>query len=265
MRAFLTLTLAALLSACGNRITTLNPTPVRFTTFNVRGGTIDPSHSCTPPTPPAPADPTAPGSADVLVGYQDWRNTVADASGQCQTSNAKRWLGVVTFDMSPVVNDIAAAPFKTLTGTLSFDPVTQPQVGNQLQICALRLDMMTPVPTSGGVVPLNFLTGQNFPATAAPSLGMLPLPASAPFNQITHHGSVTVDGNPPFPTITADVSLMLSDWAGSRPPSLAVAFIPRGPTLAALGIASGTPVPVNRNVQCVTSVRRVSLTVNVGR
>ena len=267
MRTLIAMSLLIALGACGNTVTTLTPTPARFTTFDLRGGTIDPSHPCTPATPPSPSDPAAPTSAEVLVGFQDWRNTIADAGGsQCQTSNAKRWLGVVTFDMTPVVTDIAASPFKTLTGTMSFDPVTQPQVGNQLQICALRLEMMTPAPTASGVVSLNFLTGQNFPGSAQPSLGTLPLPATAPFSAITHHGSVTVDGNPPFPTVTADVSLILSDWASPRPPSLAIVFVPRGPTLAALGIATGTPVPVNRsNEQCVTSIRRVSMTVNVGR
>lgn len=266
MRTLLAMCLVIALSACGNTITTLNPTPVRFTTFDLRGGTIDPNHSCTPATPPAPTDPAAPTSGEVLVGFQDWRNTVTEANGsQCQTSNAKRWLGVVTFDMTPVVTNLSGSAFKTLTGTMSFDPVTLPQMGNQLALCALRLEMMTPPPTANGVVALNFLTGGTFPASAQPSLGTLPLPASAPFGQVTHHGSVTVDGNPPFPTVTADVSLILSDWAASRPTSLAVVFVPRGPTLAALGIASGTPVPPNRNVQCVTSIRRVSMTVNVGR
>jgi hypothetical protein len=267
MRVLLALAVIAPLSACGNKITTINPTPVAFTTFKLSGGTIDPNHPCTPPTPPAPSDPSPPAATEVLVGYQDWRNTVADASGQCQSSNAKRWEGVVTFDMTPVVSNITATPFKTLTGTIDHDPtsVKVPQGFNVIEMCTARLELTTTPPASTGLVTLNFLGGQNFPGSTNPTLGVLNQPPSAPAGQVSHHGSVTVDAAPPFPTVTSDISLILSDWASTRPPSLAIVFVPQGPTLATMGIANGTPVPVNRNVQCVSVLRRFAMTVHVGR
>lgn len=266
VRVLAVLTMVAVVSGCNKKVTTLNPAATMHTTFFQKGGTIDVNGPCTPPIPPASADPAPPAAQRVLVGYQDWRNTYTDAGGtQCQSSNAKRWKGIVTFDMSGVVSALAA-PHNTLSGTLTYHINSNkvPQSFTAIDLCVRSLEMAASAPTANGLVPLNFLTGGNFPASSAPSLGALNLPGLAPLHQITNSGPATVDPAGPDPTVNVDVSLLLSDWANTKPAQLAIAFVPMGPTLAQLGIPN-TPVPITRaNAACISNVKDIALVVHIG-
>jgi hypothetical protein len=266
MRLLAVVTMMAVVSACNKKVTTVNPAATMHTTFVQKGGTIDPNGPCTPATPPATPDPAPPAAQRILVGYQDWRNTLTDAGGtQCQTSNAKRWEGIVTFDMSGVVTAIAA-PHSTLSGTLTYHINSNkvPQSSTGIDLCVKALEIAASVPTANGLVPLNFLTGGNLPTSSPPSLGAINLPALAPVGQITSAGPATVDPAPPDPTVNVDVTMLLSDWANTHPAQLAIAFVPMGPTLTQLGIPN-TPVPPNRSTAaCISNVKDIALVVHVG-
>jgi len=68
MRVLAVLTIVAVVSGCNKKVTTLNPAATMHTTFFQKGGTIDVNGPCTPPTPPASADPAPPAALRVLVG-----------------------------------------------------------------------------------------------------------------------------------------------------------------------------------------------------
>jgi len=267
------LTLVAVVLGCGgggNKVTTLNPPATMHTTFFLTSATIDPDgNPCTPPTPPAPTIPASPAASRLLVGYQDWRNTTSSPGGdQCTSSIAKRWEGVATFDMSSVVTNINATPFKTLTGTLTYHINSNkvPQSPNGIDLCVAKLERVMTIPTVNGLVPLNTLSGGNLPVSITPNLGPLDLPGFAPAGSVTSAGPASVNPAGPDPTVTVEATLMLSDWDGTKEPSLAIAFVPQGPTVVQMGVPSGTPVPPNRSTAaCVSNIKDIALTVNVGR
>jgi hypothetical protein len=266
------LTLVAVVVGCGgggNKVTTLKPPATMHTTFFLTSATIDPDgNPCTPPTPPAPTIPAAPAASTLLVGYQDWRNTTSSGGDQCTSSIAKRWEGVATFDMSSVVTDINASPFKTLTGTLTYHINSNkvPQSPTGIDLCVAKLERVMTIPTANGLVPLNTLSGGSLPVSITPNLGPLDLPGFAPTGTVTSAGPASVNPAAPEPTVTVEATLMLSDWDGTKEPSLAIAFVPQGPTLAQMGVPSGTPVPANRSTAaCVSNIKDIALTVNVGR
>jgi hypothetical protein len=271
-RSFAVLTVVAVVLGCGgggNKVTKLNPPAAMFTTFFLTSATIDPDGDpCTPPTPPAPTIPAAPAAARLLVGYQDWRNTTSSGGDQCTSSIAKRWEGVATFDMSSVVNDINATPFKTLTGTLTYHINSNkvPQSPNGIDLCVASLQRVMTIPTVNGLVALNTLSGGNLPVSIAPNLGPLNLPGFAPAGSVTGAGPASVNPAGPDPTVTVEATLLLSDWDGTKEPLLAIAFVPQGPTVFQLGVPTGTPVPPNRSTAaCVSNIKDIALSVNVGR
>jgi hypothetical protein len=263
-----------LLTACPKTVHTFNPTATSFTSYKLHAGVIDVTGaSCTPATPPAPSDPAPPGAAQVLVGYQDWRNTVTDSGGQqCQTSNAKRWEGAVAFDMSGVIADLDAAPYNLLTGKLVYrvaDTFQNPQPANAIPMCAARLELAAAAPAATGLVDLNGAAGQDFPASNNPSLAPLSLPHTVPLSG-GQAGAWSVDphGFSGFPRVTVDVTWALSDWAASKAPTLTLVLPPTGPTIAQLGVTNAppTPIPVSRSTaECRTFIDSLTLTVNVGR
>jgi hypothetical protein len=270
------LALAILGTACPKNIHTFTPAPSTFTTFKLQAGTIDTSGaSCTPATPPALADPATPGTTEVLVGYQDWRNTVTDSNGQqCGTSNAKRWQGAVSFDMSAVIADLSSAgAFSTAGATLVYrikESFENPAPANATPMCAARVEVASATPVAGGLVVINGATGANFPASSTPSLGALALPDTAPLSGSATQGPATVvaQGFGQFPSVTVDVSLALNDWLATKPPMMTLVLPPIGPTIAQLGITSNppTPIPVSRSTaECHTFIDTVTLTVNIGR
>jgi hypothetical protein len=272
VRVFAVLTMVALVSSCSNTVTRLTPTPTMHTTFFVTAGTVDPDFNpCTPATPPAPTIPAPPAAQRLLVGYQDWRNTTSDTGGDvCTSSIAKRWKGVATFDMSQVASDINATPYKTLSGTLTYHINSNkvPQ-SNAIDMCVASLQMAAAVPTADGFVTLPVGNGQNNPPSSPPTLGALNLPGFAPIGQITTSGPATVNPAGPDPTVSVDVTLLLSDWGSTKPPQLAIAFVPQGPTMAQLGLLTlpdPLPVPTNRSTAaCISNVKDIALVVNVGR
>jgi hypothetical protein len=265
---------ALFLTACPKTVHTFNPAVTTFTTYKLQAGTIDVSGaSCTPATPPAPAEPGPPGAGQVLIGYQDWRNTVTDSSGaQCTTSNAKRWEGSLAFDMSAVIADVST-PFNIAGASLVYrvqNTFQNPAPANASPMCAARVELASAPPATGGIVNINGANGGNFPASANPSLSALPLPATAALQGTTTQGPATVDaqGFAGFPKVTVDVSLALSDWLKTKPPTMTLMLPPIGPTIADLGITNSppNPVPVSRSTaQCNTTFDTVSLTVNIGR
>lgn len=270
-RSFAVLTMVAVVLGCGggNNVTTLTPAATIFTTFFLTSATIDPDgNPCTPPTPPAPTIPAAPAASRILVGYQDWRNTTSSGGDQCTSSIAKRWEGVVTFDMSSVVSNINATPFKTLTGTLTFHINSNkvPQSPNGIDLCVASLQRVMTIPTAGGLVTLNTLSGGNLPVSISPNLGPINLPGFAAAGSATGSGPVSVNPAGPDPTVTVEATLLLSDWGGTKAPSLAIAFVPQGPTVFQLGVPTGTPVPPNRSTAaCVSNIKDLAMVVHVGR
>lgn len=272
MRVFAVLTMVAVVSGCSNTVTRFAPTPTMHTTFFVTRGTIDPDfYPCTPATPPAPTIPAPPAAQRLLVGYQDWRNTTSATNGDvCTSSIAKRWKGVATFDMSQVASDLAT-PHKTLSGTLTYNISSNkvPQSFNGFDMCVASLQMAAAVPTADGFVSLPVGNGQNNPPSSPPSLGALNLPGFAATGQVTNSGPATVNTAPPGPAVSVDVTLLLSDWGATKPPQLAIAFVPQGPTIAQLGLLTQPdplPVPTNRSTAaCISNVKDIALVVNVGR
>lgn len=269
MRPAALLALVSLTTGCPKNVTTFTPTPTTFTTFDLRAGTIDPDGSpCQPETPPPPSLPTMPSGSQVMSGYQDWRNGYTDAGGdQCTTSQAKRWEGIVTFDMSAVASNLAT-PFTTLTGTLDYTMagMKNPQSYQDWDMCVASLQLASAAPTAGGIVMLPS-TG-SFPASAPPSLGALTLPAKAPYHTVTTSGPATIDPSPPAPKASVDVSLLLSDWAKTKGSTMSVVFVPMGPTIASMGLLANPalPVPTSRSTaECTTRVMSPTLTVHVGR
>lgn len=273
VRIFAVLMIVAVVSGCSNNVTTLTPTPTMQTTFFVTLGTIDPDgYPCTPETPPPPAIPAPPAAKRLLVGYQDWRNTNSDTSGDvCTASIAKRWKGVATFDMSQVVSNINATPYKTLSGTLTYHINSNkvPQSFNGFDMCVASLEMPATVPTVDAFVTIPAGNGQSIPPSSPPTLGALILPPFAKTGQVTNSGPATVNTAPPEPAVSVDVTLLLSDWGSTRAPEFAIAFVPLGPTIAQLGLLTqpdALPVPTNRRTAaCVSDVKDIALVVNVGR
>jgi hypothetical protein len=273
-------------TACNTPLTITTHTPTRLgvATHQWMRGTIDvgPPASCDPPTPPAPAFPAAPGAGEALVGYQDWRNTVTPPQGaMCTTSRAKRWHGLMVFDMAAVRADLAARPHKTLSGTLtyrigSFLKVPPSTQGIDLCVRTVQLASGYETPSPFAIVELDPLSN-GFPSSAPSRLGALLLPDHVPLGQITYAGATTVDPAGPNPTVTVDVSVLLSDWAETfalEPPSSAernrfgVAFLPFGPTIPQLGLTASppTPVPPARSAaRCTSILREAELRVRIGR
>jgi hypothetical protein len=258
-------------TGCTPTLTQYKPPATQFATFMEAAGTVDVNGPCTPPTPPAPAAPAGPASAQVLVGDQLWRNTHRDSSGtECQESRAGRWEGILAFDMTQVLADINAKPFSTLTGTLTYQIGAYLQVpsSNDLPMCVASIEKAAAAPIASGVFTLNFAAGATFPPSSPPTLGPRVLPASVPFGQVYNTGVVVIDPSPPFPTVTLDLSLLLSDWAAARSAALGVALVPLRPSLEELGIGNDPPTPIPDSLstfQCTSIVKNVTLTVNVGR
>ena len=268
-------------------LTTFTPTPKGVGTYQWMRGTINdgsggPIASCNPATPPAPAYPAAPNLGQMLVGYQDWRNTVTDANGAvCPSSRAKRWHGLAVFDMAAVASDLSAAPHKTLTATLTYQInswLKVPQSAQDLDLCVRTLELArgyeTPAPFA--IVELDPRFG-DFPQSAPSRLGPINLPSQVPFGQTTTSGPVTVNPAGPAPTVTVDVTMLISDWAealAQEPANSAergrfgIAFLPFGPTIQQLGLTNTppTPVPTNRSTaRCTSILSGTVLTVNIGR
>lgn len=266
------LTVVAFAWSCTNNVTTFNPTPTMHTTFFLTGNTIDPDGDpCTPPTPPAPTPPAAPAAARILVGYQDWRNTTSNTSGDvCTTSSGKRFEGVVSFDMTAVAANLNSAPFKTLSGTITYHINSNkvPQSFQGIDLCVASLQTATAVPTTNGLVTMNLTTGGSLPASPPPSLGPINLPGFAA-SGTSSSGPATVNTSPPDPTVTVEVTTLLSDWGATKPGTLAIAFVPQGPTLAQMGLTKQPfpdPVPVNRSTAaCISNIKDIAMTVHVGR
>jgi hypothetical protein len=269
MHAAALLAVVALTTACPKKVTTFTPTPTTFTTFDIRAGTIDPDDfPCVPPTPPRTSDPTMPGASQVMSGYQDWRNTTSSTSGDvCTNSFAKRWEGVVTFDMSGVAADLAT-PSNTLTGTLTYSMAGMkvPQSSQDWDMCVASLQLASTAPTGNGLVTLTFPV--DFPPSVPSSLGATTLPLKAPFHTVTTSGPATIDPSPPAPKASVDVSMLLSEWAKTKGGTMSIVFVPTGPTLAQMGFNNNPrdPVPVNRSTaECTTRIMSPALTVHVGR
>ncbi len=203
--------------------TTFTPILAGMGTYQWMRGTINdgasgPIASCTPSTPPAPAFPTAPNPGEMLVGYQDWRNTVTDWNGVvCPSSRAKRWHGLAVFDVGAVASDLSASPHKLLISTLTYRIPTWlkiPQAAQDLDLCVRTLELARgyETPTPFDVVELDPRFG-DFPQSAPSRLGPINLPSRVPFGQTTTSGLVTVNPAGPAPTVTVDVTLLISDWA----------------------------------------------------
>lgn len=277
MRIIAALAATLVFTGCAKNVTRFTPAPITFATYKLEAGTIDVSgSSCTPATPPAPADFSPPGPTQVLVGYQDWRNTATDVGGpMCTSSKAKRWEGFVAFDMTPVVTDLATkGAHSTFSGTLRYrvqNTFRNPATPNRMDLCVARIEVAAAPPASGGLFALNGLT-QAFPASGNPTLGALPIPTDVAIKGETYKAPATVTVQDPtaanFTTVSVDVSLALNDWLGTRPSTLTLAFMPTGPTLATLGITNNPPTPVpdtRRTAACRTYIDTMELTVNVGR
>ncbi len=278
------------LNACGSSgltRTALSPGLTGVGTYRWTRGTVNdgaggPIAACTPATPPAPALPAPPNSGEVLVGYQDWRNTVVGPPGvTCPSSRAIRSHGLIVFDMTAVAANLQASPHKLFTGSLtyrigSFSKI--PQSAQELDLCVRTLELArgyeTPRPFA--VVELDPRFG-DFPQSAPSRLGAINLPTRVPFGQITASGPATIDPAGPAPTVTVDVSLLLSDWAerlAQEPANSAertrfgIAFLPFGPTIQQLGLTNTppSPVPVNRSTaRCTSILKDPSLSVTIGR
>jgi hypothetical protein len=254
----------------------------QWTRGTVNDGSGGPVASCMPLTPPAPAFPDPPAQGELLVGYQDWRNTATDPGGvMCPSSRATRWQGVAAFDMRAVAADLAASPHKTLTGTLTYRLGSWsriPQSAQDIDLCVRTVQFTTgyETPSAFHVVTLDPRFG-DFPTGAPSRLGALILPDRVPFGRTTVSGPATVDPAGPNPTVSIDVSVLLSDWAervASEPPNSAepgrfgVAFLPFGPTIQQLGLTNSppTPVPANRSTaRCTSILKDLSLKVTIGR
>lgn len=283
-RLVLAVACAVLAGACGGA-----PLAVRDFTPPVRGmstvlqhaGTINGQGGvCEPETPPPPTPPSPPAPGEVLVGYQDWRNTVTHGGAMCPSSNAKRWVGVVVFDMTDVAADLRASPHKTLTGTLTYKVgnfLKSPPTPQAIDLCVRTLQYArgyeTP-PQNGGVVD----SGKGgFPWSTTSSLGPLILPDSVPLHQVTASGAVSVDPSAPAPTVQVDVTTLLSDWGGmvatepansAEPGRFGIALRPFGPTLKEMGIVDDPPTPVDPSratAQCTSILNNMALKVHVGR
>jgi hypothetical protein len=267
--------------------TTFTPTQKGVGTYQWTRGTINdgsggPIASCDPPTPPAPALPAAPNPGEMLVGYQDWRNTVTDSNGvMCPSSRATRLRGLAVFDLSAVASDLSASPHKLLTATLTYrigSSLKIPQSAQDLDLCVRTLELArgyeTPAPFS--FVQLDPRFG-DFPQSAPSRLGPINLPSSVPFGQTSASGPVTVNPAGPAPTVTVDVSLLISDWAealAQEPANsaergrLGIAFLAFGPTIQQLGLTNTppSPVPASRSTaRCTSILTGMVLTVTVGR
>lgn len=266
----ITLFVAAMVAGCGSSpsaTVAFTPAATGFTTYALSGGTIDPIGPCNVAMPPAIPSPAPPASAEVLVGFQDWRNTSADASGTvCMTSNARRFEGVATFDMSAVLAEIDRPPRPTVVGTLTYNvgpsTKTPASAAGLVDICLRSVELAAAAPAMAGLVPLNYVAGAEFPASAPPSLGIVGLPATAPVGAVTSAGAATVNTTGSVTSVSVDVSLLLWDWAARRTSTLSLVFKPRGVPLGAVGIRNATPVPVSRpSDQCVSILKDLALTV----
>jgi hypothetical protein len=267
--------------------TAFTPAQIGIGTYKWTRGTVNdgaggPIATCDPPTPPAPAFPAAPNPGEMLVGYQDWRNTVLGPTGvMCPSSRASRWQGLAVFDMAAVAADLGAAPHKLLSASLTYrlgSWLKVPQSAQELDLCVRRLQLArgyeTPAPFA--VVELDPRFG-DFPQSAPSRLGTTDLPSQVPLGQVTTSGPVVVNPAGPAPTVTVDVSLLLSDWAeglAQQPTNSAergrfgIAFLPFGPTIQELGLTANppTPVPANRSAaRCTSILTGATLTVTVGR
>ncbi len=248
----------------------------------INDGSSGPIASCNPPTPPAPAFPAEPDPGELLVGYQDWRNTVTDTNGAvCPSSRAKRWHGLAVFDMSAVAADLSGSPHKLLTASLTYKIGAWqkiPQSAQDIDLCVRTLEFARgyETPSPFAIVELDPRAG-NFPQSAPSSLGPINLPNHVPFGQTTVSGPVTVNPAGPQPSVTVDVTLLISDWAqalAQEPANSAergrfgISFLPFGPTIQQLGLTNSppTPVPVSRSTaRCTSILKDMNLKVTVGR
>jgi hypothetical protein len=267
--------------------TSIAPPLLGVATFQWTRGTVNagaggPVASCTPPTPPSPAFPASPVPGEVLVGEQDWRNTVADANGAvCGQSRATRWQGLAVFDMAGVAANLATGPARLLTARLDYRVgsfLKIPASAQDIDLCVRALQLATgyETPRPFALVVLDPQLG-GFPQSAPSRLGATLLPSRVPLGQPTTVGPATVNPAPPAPAVSVDVSLLLSDWAESLatlPASSAergrfgIAFLPFGPTIQQLGLTSNppTPVPLNRaTARCTSILKDMALTVSIGR
>ena len=252
----------------------------QWTRGTINDGPGGPSASCLPETPPAPALPTV-AAGQLLVGYQDWRNTATDPGGvMCPTSRATRWQALAVFDMSQVTADLNSAPHQTLTATLTYkvgSTLRNPQSAQAFDLCVRTLELARGYETPTAFSNITLDAFGHFPTSAPSRLGVITLPQSVPLVTTTVNGPTTVDPSPPAPTVTVDVSLLLSDWVESlatEPAQSAergrfgIAFLPFGPTIAELGLTDPTPrpVPPNRSTAACTSMLfEPVLQVRVGR
>jgi hypothetical protein len=267
--------------------TTFTPTQTGIGTYRWMRGTINdgsggPIASCIPPTPPAPAFPAVPNPGEMLVGYQDWRNTVTDPNGvMCPSSRATRWHGLVVFDLGAVASDLSASPHKLLSASLTYrigSSLKVPQSAQDLDLCVRTLELArgyeTPAPFA--VVDLDPRFG-DFPQSAPSRLGAINLPTRVPHGQTTTSGPVTVNPAGPLPTVIVDVSLLMSDWAeglaalpanSAERGRLGIAMLPFGPTIQQLGLTNTppSPVPANRSTaRCTSILTGAVLKVTIGR
>jgi len=285
----LTATGVVTLGACGGAPLTfheLAPPLKGAGTYHWTRGTVSdgpggPTTSCLPEAPPAPALPTV-AAGQLLVGYQDWRNTATDPGGvMCPSSRATRWQALAVFDMSHVTTDLSTAPHRTLTATLTYkvgSTSRNPQSAQAFDLCVRTLELARgyETPPAFSDVTLDPQFGA-FPSSASSRLGVMTLPQSVPLGRTTVNGPTTVDPSPPSPTVTVDVSVLLSDWAESlatEPAQSAerdrfgIAFHPFGPTIRELGLTDPTPrpVPANRSTAvCTSMLFEPVLHVRVGR
>ncbi len=204
--------LAASILACGSGTLTVTPLTFTFpasgvTTFVMRGGLLDsnPGHNCDVAVPPAPtpAAPSATLADDVVVGYDNWRNT----NDSCQNSNAFIYRGAVTLDVSSIASkknllSSATLQFDALS-TTSFDTISPATTTpSTTTLCAGQLLFVsgTWTPTSpGATTSLNHFT-QAFPNAGTVGTSLYTMPAAIPATslttgdvQITSAGRITVN------------------------------------------------------------------------
>ena len=248
-------------TGCSKNVVTLTPSPTMRTTYDLNTNQFDVNNDCSQAVPPAPTVPS-PAAGEMLVGYQDWRNTYDG----CTTSKAHRWEAAVTFDMSAVVAEMNKAPMTSLTGTLDFSmpsTMTPTPTAGAVDLCARTFEWTATPATANGLVNLQFSSTTDFPTSAASTLGVQQFPTTSSVGAMITKNGITVDDRATTsgrPRVSVPATLVLSDWANTKPSTITLVIVPRGPLLGTMGM----PVPTARAAEsCISRIQALSFTVNV--